>query len=152
VEGHERHHVPAGRAWHGLVGGDDPLDSLGEGRQLARLNETKELLGETLERAQLDITLAKSRASWERKRQRRCGGERTRSSRGKREGERKRTEGKVPNQRSTRGFKGDMPNSSSSASGPPCQQDFRPLARASRQNSRTQPRRLDSRDVQTCRA
>jgi hypothetical protein len=44
VEGHERHHVPAGRAWHGLFAGDDPLDSLGEGRQLARLNETKELL------------------------------------------------------------------------------------------------------------
>jgi hypothetical protein len=32
------------RAWHGLVGGDDPFDGLGEGRQLARLNETKELL------------------------------------------------------------------------------------------------------------
>jgi hypothetical protein len=30
--------------WHGLVGRDDPLNSLGEGRQLARLNETKELL------------------------------------------------------------------------------------------------------------
>jgi hypothetical protein len=44
VEGHERHHVPPGRAWHGLIGGDDPLNSLGEGRQLARLNETKELL------------------------------------------------------------------------------------------------------------
>jgi hypothetical protein len=44
VESHERHHVPAGRAWHGLVGGDDPLDNLGEGRQLARLKETKELL------------------------------------------------------------------------------------------------------------
>jgi hypothetical protein len=44
VEDHEQHHVPAGRAWHGLVGGDDPFDSLGEGRQLARLDETKELL------------------------------------------------------------------------------------------------------------
>jgi hypothetical protein len=44
VEDHERHHVPAGRAWHGLIGGDDSLDSLGEGRQLARLNETKEVL------------------------------------------------------------------------------------------------------------
>jgi hypothetical protein len=44
VEGHERHHVPAGRAWHGLNSGDDPLDGLGEGRQLACLNETKELL------------------------------------------------------------------------------------------------------------
>jgi hypothetical protein len=44
VEGHERHHIPTGRAWHGLVCGDDPLDSLSEGRQLARLNETKELL------------------------------------------------------------------------------------------------------------
>jgi hypothetical protein len=44
VEGHERYHVPSGRVWHGLVGRDDPLDSLSEGRQLARLNETKELL------------------------------------------------------------------------------------------------------------
>jgi hypothetical protein len=31
---------------HGLVGRDDPLDSLGEGRRLARLNEMKELLVE----------------------------------------------------------------------------------------------------------
>jgi hypothetical protein len=30
-------------AWHGLVGGDNPLNRLGEGRQLACLNETKEL-------------------------------------------------------------------------------------------------------------
>jgi hypothetical protein len=44
MEGHERHHVPAGRVWHRLIGGDDPLDGLGEGRQLAHLNETKELL------------------------------------------------------------------------------------------------------------
>jgi hypothetical protein len=32
VEGHERHHVPPGRAWNGLVSRDDPLNSLGEGR------------------------------------------------------------------------------------------------------------------------
>jgi hypothetical protein len=107
---------------------------------------------ETLERAQFDITTAKSRASWERKRRQRCGCERTRSSRGKREGERKRTENKFPNQHSTRGFKGVRPDSSSSASGPSCQQDFRPLTRASRRNSRTLPRHLDSRDVHTCRA
>jgi hypothetical protein len=44
VEGHERHHVLPGRAWHGLVGRDDPLNILGEGRRLARLNEMKELL------------------------------------------------------------------------------------------------------------
>jgi hypothetical protein len=44
MEGHERHHVPPGRAWHGFVGRDDPLNSLSEGRQLARLNETKKLL------------------------------------------------------------------------------------------------------------
>jgi hypothetical protein len=44
VEDHERHHVPAGRAWHGLIGGGDLLDGLVEGRHLARLNETKELL------------------------------------------------------------------------------------------------------------
>jgi hypothetical protein len=152
VEGHERYHVPSGRVWHGLVGRDDPLDRLSEGRQLARLNETKELLVGDIGAAQLDITPKKSRASWERKWRRRCGGERTRSSRGKREGERKQTESKVLNQRSTRGFKGDRTDSSSSAPSPPCQQDFRPLTRASRRNSHTQPRRLDSRDVQTCRA
>jgi hypothetical protein len=44
VEVHERHHVPTGRAWHGLISEDDPLDGLGERRQLARVNETKELL------------------------------------------------------------------------------------------------------------
>jgi hypothetical protein len=44
VEGHERHQISPGRAWHGLVGRDDPLNSLGEGRHLTRLNETKELL------------------------------------------------------------------------------------------------------------
>jgi hypothetical protein len=44
VEGHERHHVPPGRAWHRFVGWDDPLNGLGEGRQLVRLNETKKLL------------------------------------------------------------------------------------------------------------
>jgi hypothetical protein len=44
VEGHKRHHVPPGRAWHRFVARDDPLNSLGEARQLAHLNETKELL------------------------------------------------------------------------------------------------------------
>jgi hypothetical protein len=44
VEDHERHHIPTGRVWHGLSGKDDPFDSLGEGRQLARLDEMKELL------------------------------------------------------------------------------------------------------------
>jgi hypothetical protein len=44
VEDHERHHVPAGRAWHGLISRDKPIDGLNEGRQLARLNKTKELL------------------------------------------------------------------------------------------------------------
>jgi hypothetical protein len=31
-------------AWHRLVGRDDPLDSLGERRQLSRINETKQVL------------------------------------------------------------------------------------------------------------
>jgi hypothetical protein len=44
VEGHERHHIPRGRARHGLVGGNDPLDGVGEGRKLARLHQAKELL------------------------------------------------------------------------------------------------------------
>jgi hypothetical protein len=44
MEGHERQHVPQRRARHRLISGDDPLEGLGEGRQLARLNETKELL------------------------------------------------------------------------------------------------------------
>jgi hypothetical protein len=58
---------------------------------------------------------------------------------------------KVPNQRSTRGFKGDRPDSSSSVSGSPCQQNLHPLTCASQRNSCTQPRHLDSRNVQTCR-
>jgi hypothetical protein len=44
VEGHERHHIPRGRAWHRLVGGNDPLDGIGEGRKLAHLDQTEELL------------------------------------------------------------------------------------------------------------
>jgi hypothetical protein len=44
VEGHERHHVPPGRAWHRFVNKDDPFNSLSEGRQLARLDEMKKLL------------------------------------------------------------------------------------------------------------
>jgi hypothetical protein len=84
---------------------------------------------ETVERTQLDITPAKPRASLEREWRRRCGGERTRSSRGKREGEGKRTESKVPNKRWTHDFKGDRPDSSSSVPGPPCQQEFRQLTR-----------------------
>jgi hypothetical protein len=44
VEGHERHHVSRGRAQHGLVGGDDPLDSVSEGRKLVHLDQTEELL------------------------------------------------------------------------------------------------------------
>jgi hypothetical protein len=31
-------------AWHGLVGGDNPLDGISEGRKLARLDKTEELL------------------------------------------------------------------------------------------------------------
>jgi hypothetical protein len=31
-------------AWHGLISGEDPFDGLSEGRQLARLDEMKELL------------------------------------------------------------------------------------------------------------
>jgi hypothetical protein len=94
---------------------------------------------ETVERAQLDIASVKSRASRERKQRRRYEGKRIQSSRGKREGEERRAESEVPDQRSTRGFKGYRPDSSSSVSGPPCQQDFCPLTRASQRNSRTQP-------------
>jgi hypothetical protein len=36
-------HTPLG-ARHGLVGGDNPLDGIGEGRKLARLDEIEELL------------------------------------------------------------------------------------------------------------
>jgi hypothetical protein len=104
-----------------------------------------------VECAQLDIASVKSRASREREQRRRYEVKRTRSSRGKREGEQKRAENKVPDQRLTCGFKVYTPHSSSSAPGPPCQQDFRPLTHASRQNGRTQLRRLDSRDVQTYR-
>jgi hypothetical protein len=44
VKGHECHHIPRGRAQHGLVGENDPLDGVGEGRKLARLHKAKELL------------------------------------------------------------------------------------------------------------
>jgi hypothetical protein len=44
VEGHERHHIPRGRVRHGLVDGDASLDSVGEGRKLAHLDQTEELL------------------------------------------------------------------------------------------------------------
>jgi hypothetical protein len=63
VEDHERHHVPAGRARHGLAGGDDPFNGLGEGRQLARLNETNDCSRETLERVQFDIAMTRFWAS-----------------------------------------------------------------------------------------
>jgi hypothetical protein len=43
VEDHERHHEPLG-ARHGLVAGNLPLNSAGERRKLARLDETEELL------------------------------------------------------------------------------------------------------------
>jgi hypothetical protein len=62
---------------------------------------------ETLERIQFDITVAKSRASWKREQWRHYGGERTRSTKGECEREKKLMEGKVPNQRPMRGFKGD---------------------------------------------
>jgi hypothetical protein len=45
--------------------------------------------------------------------------------------EKKRMKSKVSNKCSTRGFKGDMPDSPPSAPGPPCQQDFRPHTLAS---------------------
>jgi hypothetical protein len=44
VEGHERHNIPRGRARHGLVGGNDLLNDIGEGRKLARLHKANELL------------------------------------------------------------------------------------------------------------
>jgi hypothetical protein len=84
---------------------------------------------EMLERIQFDITAAKSRVSWKRKQQRCCGCERTRSTKGERERKKKRMEGKAPNEHSTHGFKGGRLDSSPSATGPPCQRDFRPRAR-----------------------
>jgi hypothetical protein len=44
VEGHERDHKPLGRARHGLVTEHLPLHIGGEWRELARLDETKQLL------------------------------------------------------------------------------------------------------------
>jgi hypothetical protein len=71
VEDHERHHVPAWRARHGLVGRDDPFDCSRE----------------TLESIQFDIATVKFWESWKCEQRRHCGCERTRSSRGKRERE-----------------------------------------------------------------
>jgi hypothetical protein len=44
VEGHERDHESFGRAWHRLVPGHLSLHGCGEWRELARLDETKQLL------------------------------------------------------------------------------------------------------------
>jgi hypothetical protein len=44
VEGHERDHESLGRAWHGLITRHLPLHGGGEWRELARLDETKQLL------------------------------------------------------------------------------------------------------------
>jgi hypothetical protein len=129
VEGHERHLVPRRRARHGLVGRNDPLDGLVEGRQLARLNKTKELLardigarpvrhhdGEVLGELQMQAAVA----LWMRKNSELKGQAQER--------EKKQMKSKVPNQRSTRGFKGDRPDSPPPAPGLLCQQDFRPRA------------------------
>jgi hypothetical protein len=51
-------------------------------------------------------------------------------------------EGKVPNQRSTHGFKGGRRDSSPLTPGLPCQRDFRPRACAPRRNNRPLARRL----------
>jgi hypothetical protein len=82
VEGHERHLIPLGRARHGLVGGDDPLDGVGEGRKLARLDQTEELLmgdiGACPIRHHNDEVLGElKRRQW-----RCCGCGRTRSAKG----------------------------------------------------------------------
>jgi hypothetical protein len=55
--------------------------------------------------------------------------EELRAQRASARGRRSRWGGKVPNQRSTRGFKGDRPESPPSKSGPPRQRAFRPRAR-----------------------
>jgi hypothetical protein len=104
-------------------------------------------LWETLECVQFDITAAKSRAGWKHKQRRRCGWGRTRSTKGERERKKKQMEGKVPNQRTTRGFKGGRPNPPPppSVPGPPCQQDFHLRACVPRRNNHPQPRRLGSR-------
>jgi hypothetical protein len=73
VADHERHHISRGRARHGLVGGDNPLDVVSEGRSCS---------WETLERVRFDITTARSWAGWKRKQRRCCGCGRTRSTKG----------------------------------------------------------------------
>jgi hypothetical protein len=60
-------------------------------------------------------------------------------------------EGKVSNQRSTRGFKGDMLDSSPSAPAHRVNETFA-HARAPWRNNHSQPRRLGSRGMQTCKA
>jgi hypothetical protein len=41
VEGHERDHIPSGRARHGLVAGHLPLHGGGEWRKLTGLDKAK---------------------------------------------------------------------------------------------------------------
>jgi hypothetical protein len=109
---------------------------------------------QTLECVQFDITAARSRAGWKQKQQWCYGCGRTQSAKGECERKKKRTEGKVPNQRSTRGFKGVRPDSSPSASGPPCQLDFRPRARvpAKQPPTRATPQFPRYADLQRLRA
>jgi hypothetical protein len=119
VEGHERHLIPLGRARHGLVGGDDPLDGVGEGRKLARLDQTEELLmgdiGACPIRHHNDEVLGELEAQavavlWMWKNSERQGA----SARGRRS----RWGGKVPNQRPTRCLKGGRPDPPPSKPGP----------------------------------
>jgi hypothetical protein len=44
VEVHERHHIPLGGGRHRLITGNPPLHGVGERRELAHLDKTKELL------------------------------------------------------------------------------------------------------------
>jgi hypothetical protein len=44
VERHERHHVSRGRARHGLIDGNDPLDGIDERRKLTCLDQAEEIL------------------------------------------------------------------------------------------------------------
>jgi hypothetical protein len=128
VEGHERHHIPRGRAWHRLVGGNDPLDGIGEGRKLAHLDQTEELLvgdigarpvGNHDSEVLGELEAHTAAVLRMRKNSERKGQVREEEADG---------EAKSRTSAPRAVLKGGRLDSSPSKPGPPCQRDFRPRA------------------------
>jgi hypothetical protein len=99
--------------------------------QLARLDQTEELLVGDIGARPVRHRDGEVLGELKYKQQRCCGCGRTRSAKGKNaRGRRSRWGGKVPNQRSTCGFKGGRHDPLPSKPSLPCQRDFHPRAHA----------------------